>query len=356
MLQFAQRGKIAQYGDGERNLSPAAVDLSRPRVVINFGFALRLIETQRAIELVAERKCKILQVGIERHLVLDQFWIHRVGAFAAGHPPKKLLPQRIEHYQPRRSVGHNDGVAHVLDHQVQAIAILADHFFRLAQAQHAGTEFLVGAPQIGHVAHHRYQPAAQTVAAIAGRGHRFEQNLFALADVHQSHVPVRIQAARNRHGRQRRREKHVIQLHRARRSLAHIVGKPEKTLGGAVLSDHPMLRVGQDHRVGHALHQGLQLRNRHIVIAHAVVVVIDFEQPAEIAVGYVDRVSQLRQLALAAAGRQFHHHCCCIGAHAAGAADLGLQIQFAAPILVSHRQAITSRRALRLPAGIQIAI
>ena len=189
---------------------------------------------------------------------------------------KQLLGQRIKKHDLCRIVGHDDRVADVFDHQIEAVALLAHHLFGNPQLVQIRAHLHIRAPQVGDVAHHRDHAGSRAVHALRGRAHRLEEHFLAFHHIHQREVSGSIFSAHHHRG-ERCREEQIIELHRAASAIANPFRHAEESFRGAVLNHHAMLVVRKNNRIRHALHHGAQPRNGHFHIAHSVEVVLDLE-------------------------------------------------------------------------------
>ncbi len=116
------------------------------------------------------------------------------------------------------------------------------------------------------------------------------------------------------------------------------------------------MRVGQDHRVGHALHDRLHLRDGGVHVAHAVVVVLDLEQARQVTVTEVDQRGALAQVTVRISALQVHQDDGGVRAHVARGADLVLEVQLAPAAIIEDGKAIVAAIAFGFPAQMTIAI
>ena len=308
------------------------------------------MQVESAVVLIGERKGKRIQVGIQFGLVLHHLRI--LGDFRRT---EQIFCHRIEQDNLGRIVGNDNRVADVLDDQIKAIAILAHNFFGSAELLQIGTDFFIGAPQVSYVTHHGDHTGANCFFAEGGSGDGFEKDLFAFHDIHQGKI-ARGATGTDYHRGQGGGEQQVVQLHRPLSSLADTFRDTEETLRRLILGDYTMLTVGEDDRIGHALHYRLQARNRYLHVTHAVVVMLHLEQAREVTVGSCGERPQLLQMCLTGVLVQLGEHQRGIGLHAAGSTDLIFELQFPGNSRILDRQAILSPFPFCLPTASGAAV
>ena len=264
--------------------------------------------------------------------------------------PKELFGQRVQEHDLCGIVGHDDGIADVLDDQIEAVAFLANDLFGKAQFVEIGAHFHIGAAQIGDVAHHRNHAGARAVGTLRGRADGLEEDLFALHHIHQREVSRGILAA-DHHGGERGGEEQIIELHGTASAIANALGDAKKSFGSTILNHHAVLIVGKNDRIGHALHDRAQARDGDFHIAHAIEVVLDLEEAGQIAIGAFGEIAELLQAGRTGVFAELGEEQGRIGPHAAGAADLSLKRQAAGETRILNGEAILAAFAFGFPAA-----
>ena len=103
--------------------------------------------------------------------------------------------------------------------------------------------------QVGDVAQHGddTRPFARIVDH---RAKQLEQEVRSFGGVDQQQLTAPALARVERRSRQRRRKKHVVQLHRAPASFADVLGSGEQQLGARVRDDELPFQIGEQDRIG----------------------------------------------------------------------------------------------------------
>ena len=152
-------------------------------------------------------------------------------------------------------VHDDDRVRHVPEDKVKTVALDPDLFLRALQPLTTTRQLLADVPDIGDVLEHGDGAAHANSEVRRGRGDDLVDQLLAFDRVDQGHL-----AARGRSdtfqvpGRERGGEEEIIHPHRAAFPRAVLVSGAEQKLRAAVLKDHVVVRVGDEHRVPHAVH------------------------------------------------------------------------------------------------------
>ena len=293
LLQFFPGGKIAQHGHGVGYLSARVVNLARPGGIFHVHTGALVVQVESAVVLIGKGKSKRIEVGVEFGLVL-----YHLGILSSFRRTEQILGHGIQQNNLGRIVGNDDRVTDVLDDQVEAIAILADDFFGVAELLQIGANFFIGATQVSYVTHDRDHAGTDCFFAEGGSRDGFEKHFFAFHDIHQSEI-TRGASGADDHGGQSGGKQQIVQLYGPLASLADAFGNAEETLRSLILRDHTMLTVGEDDRIGHALHYRLQARDGYLHVAHAVVVMLYLEETRKVTVGSCGKCPQLRQMCLA---------------------------------------------------------
>src|ERR1051326_1679387 len=274
LFDFAQSGQVAQDGNGICNLAALAIDFAGARIIVDLLPECWIVEPKRRGFAVRERRCKRVDERRKLSLVLELDCIaHQVSLSA-----EKLLGQWVHQDDLGFAVADHNGVAYVFNDQVQAVAVLPHNFFSFTQPFIIQAQFLVGTAEISHVTHHGYGAKLDAFRPKGGGGDGFKQHFFAFNGVYQREIAMGITAG-NQHGRKRGGKKQVIEFNGAHQAFSHLLRDAEEALSSLILHDDAMLRVSEDDRIGHALHHCAHLRNGDFHITHAVVIMLNFEEP-----------------------------------------------------------------------------
>ena len=128
-----------------------------------------------------------------------------------------------------------------------------------------------------------------------GRADGLEQHFFAFHDVYQSEVTGSVASAHH-HRRKRGGKQKIIHLYGAAAALADLLGHPEETFRRLILDNHAVLIIGEDDRVGHALHNRSHARDGDIHVPHVLVVILSFVKANQIAIAAIHQRANLPQL------------------------------------------------------------
>ncbi len=151
-------------------------------------------------------------------------------------------------------VHHDDRIRHVPEDQIEAVALDADLFLGALQPFAAARQLLADVPYVGDVLQHRDRAAhADAIVRGGGRDDLIDE-LVAFDRIHEGHLAAcRRPEALQVPGRESRGEQEVVHPDRPAFPGAVLIARAEQKLCAAVLQDHVVVRVGDEHRIANAV-------------------------------------------------------------------------------------------------------